>query len=168
MNKKNKWSISILLMFLGFIVLLIVFSDVFVKNIENVTNEQFAVVTFFPNKSTSVDITCEVALSHEERLMGLMFREELPIDEGMLFVYEDPQYVSFWMKNVLMSLDIIFLDENGTVINVEEAGIEINVPDEKLRRYFSSSPAKWIVETNQGLCKLYDIDVGTNVSIEYL
>jgi uncharacterized membrane protein (UPF0127 family) len=168
MNKKNKWSIPILLIFVGLIVLLIVFSDVFVTNTENATNEQLAVVTFFPANSTSVVVTCEVASSHEERLMGLMLRGELPVDKGMLFVYESPHNVSFWMKNVLIPLDIIFLDENGTVINVEEADIEINVPDEELKRYFSASPAKWIVEINQGLCKLYDIDVGTNVSIEYL
>jgi len=168
MNKKNKWSIPIFLMFVGFIVLLIVFSDAFFTNTENANNKQLAVVTFFPNNSTSVVMTCEVASSHEEHLMGLMFKEELPMDEGMLFVYEYTLNVSFWMKNVLIPLDIIFLDENGTVINVEKADIELNEPDEELKRYFSSSPAKWIVEINQGLCKLYDIDEGTNVSIEYL
>ena len=168
MNKKNKWSIPILLMFVGLIVLLIIFSDAFVTNTENANNEQLAVVTFFPNNSTSVVMTCEVASSPEKRSVGLMFREELPVDEGMLFVYESPHNVSFWMKNVLIPLDIIFLDESGTVINVEEADIEINVPDEKLKRYFSTSPAKWVVEINQGLCKLYGIGVGTNVSIEYL
>ena len=168
MNKKDKWSIPILLMFVGLIVLLIVFSDAFVTNTENATNEQLAVVTFFPADSTSVVMTCEVVSSPEERLMGLMLREELPVDEGMLFVYEYPHNVSFWMKNVLIPLDIIFLNESGAVINVEEADVEIDVPYEELRSYCSASPAKWVVEVNQGLCNLYGIDVGTNVSIEYL
>lgn len=168
MNKKDKWSISILLMFVGLIVLLIVFSDVFVTNTENATNEQLAFVTFFPTNSTSVVITCELASSPEERLVGLMFREELSADEGMLFVYESPHNVSFWMKNVLIPLDIIFLNETGTVINAEEADVEIDVPDEELRSYCSASPVLWVVEVNQGLCNLYGIDVGTNVSIEYL
>jgi uncharacterized membrane protein (UPF0127 family) len=168
MNKKDKWSIPILLMFVGLIVLLIVFSDAFVTNIENATNEQLAVVTFFPANSTSVVMTCEVASSPEERLMGLMFREELPVDEGMLFVYEYPHNVSFWMKNVLIPLDIIFLNESGTVINVEEADVEIDVPDENLGSYCSVGPVLWVVEVNQDLCKLYGIGVGTNVSIEYL
>ena len=158
----------ILLMFAGLIVLLIVFSDIFVTNTENVTNEQLAVVTFSPNNSTSVAMTCEVASSPEERLMGLMFREELPVDEGMLFVYEYPHNVSFWMKNVLIPLDIIFLNESGTVINVEEADVEIDVPDEEIESYFSGGSAQYVVEINQGLCKLYGIGVGTNVSIEYL
>jgi uncharacterized membrane protein (UPF0127 family) len=168
MNKKDKWSIPILLMFAVLIVLLIVFSDTFITNTENATNEQLAVVTFFPANSTSVVMTCEVASSPEERLMGLMFREELPVDEGMLFVYEYPHNVSFWMKNVLIPLDIIFLNESGTVINVEEADVEIDVPDENLGSYCSVGPVLWVVEVNQDLCKLYGIGVGTNVSIEYL
>ena len=168
MNKKDKWSIPILLMFVGLIVLLIVFSDAFVTNTENATKEQLAIVTFFQNNSTSVVMTCEVASSHEERLMGLMFREELSADEGMLFVYEYPHNVSFWMKNVLIPLDIIFLNESGAVINVEEADVEIDVPAEELKSYFSDGPVLWVVEINQGLCKLYGIGVGTNVSIEYL
>ena len=168
MNKKNKWIILILLMFVGLIVLLIVFSDVFVTNTENATNEQLAVVTFFPANSTSVVVTCEVASSHEERLMGLMFREKLPVGEGMLFVYEYPHNVSFWMKNVLIPLDILFLNETGTVINVEEADVGIDVPDENLGSYCSAGPVLWVVEINQGLCKLYGIGVGANVSIEYL
>jgi len=168
MNKKDKWSIPILLMFAGLIVLLIVFSDAFVTNTEDETNEQLAVVTFLPTNSTSVVITCELASSHEERLMGLMFRAKLSADEGMLFAYEYPHNVSFWMKNVLIPLDIIFLDESGIVINVEEADVEIDVPDENLGSYCSAGPVLWVVEINQGLCKLYGIDVGTNISIEYL
>ncbi len=168
MNKKDKWSIPILLMFVGLIVLLIVFSDVFVTNTENANNEQLAVVTFFPNNSTSVVMTCEVASSPEKRSVGLMFREELPVDEGMLFVYESPHNVSFWMKNTFIPLDIIFLNESGTVINVEEADVEIDVHAEELKSYFSDGPAQHVVEINQGLCKLYGIGVGTNVSIEYL
>jgi uncharacterized membrane protein (UPF0127 family) len=168
MNKKDKWNIPILLMFSGLILLLIVFSDTFGTTTENAANEQLAVVSFFPANLTSVDVTCEVASSHEDRLMGLMFREELPVDEGMLFVYEYPQNVSFWMKNTFIPLDIIFLDENGTVINIEEADVERDVSDEELKSYCSSGPVLWVVEINKDLCNLFGIDVGTNVSIEFL
>ncbi len=168
MNKNDKWIISILLMFVCFILLLIVFSYDFVTNTEIANNEQLAVVTFSANNSTSVFMTCEVASSDQERLMGLMFRENLPIDEGMLFFCEYPQNVTFWMKNTFIPLDIIFLDKNGTVINVEEADVEINVTDDKLKSYCSDGPVLWVVEINKGLCKLYGIDVGTKVTIEYL
>jgi uncharacterized membrane protein (UPF0127 family) len=168
MNKKDKFGLLFLLTSTCLVILLIVFSESFITNTENTNKGQLAVVTFFPNNSTSVVMTCEVASSHEERLMGLMIREEMLRDEGMLFVYESPLNVSFWMKNTFIPLDIIFLDESGTVINVEEADVEINVTDGELKRYFSACPAKWVVEVNQGLCKVYGIDVGTNVSIEYL
>ena len=168
MNKKDRFGILILLISTCFIIFLIVFSDVFITYTENSSKEQLAVVTFFPGGSTPVAITCEVASSHEERSVGLMSREELSADEGMVFVYESPHNVSFWMKNVLIPLDIIFLNENGAVVNIEEADVEVDVPDENLWSYCSASPVLWVVEVNQGLCNLYGIDVGTNVSIEYL
>jgi len=168
MNNKDKFGILILLISTCLVIFLIVFSDVFITITGNTGKEQLAVVTFFPGDSTPVVITCEVAFSHEERSVGLMFREELSADEGMIFVYESPHNVSFWMKNVLIPLDIIFLNENGVVVNVEEADVEIDVLDENLCSYISASPVLWVVEINQGLCNLYGIDVGTNVSIGYL
>ena len=60
----------------------------------------------------------EVADDVEERSRGLMFRESLPSGAGMLFVYERAQPVSFWMKNTLIPLDMVFLDKTGTVQHV--------------------------------------------------
>jgi len=168
MNEKYKFGILILLISTCLVILFIVFSHVFISNTGNKSEEHLAVVTFFSNNSMPVVITCEVASSPEKRSVGLMFREDLYEYEGMLFVYESPHYVSFWMKNVLIPLDIIFLNENGTVVNVEEADVEIGVSDESLRSYCSLSPVLWVVEVNQGFSNLNDIYVGTNVSIEYL
>jgi len=168
MNEKTKWNILILLIILCLVIFLIGISDDFINNVEIENKEQSAIVTFHLDNSTPVTIFCEVASSAEKRSVGLMFNEELPEGEGILFVYDFPHNVSFWMKNTFIPLDIIFLDETGTVINVEEADVELNVSDEKLKRYLSTLPTKWVVETNQGLCKTYGIEVGTNVSIEYL
>ena len=65
----------------------------------------------------------EVADTPEARAQGLMFVEEMPRSEGMLFVYERPQRVSFWMKNTLIPLDMIFADRAGVVRRVHAEAV---------------------------------------------
>ncbi len=62
--------------------------------------------------------TVELADSPDERAQGLMFREAMPASAGMLFLYERPQAASFWMKNTLIPLDMIFADPTGMVTHV--------------------------------------------------
>jgi uncharacterized membrane protein (UPF0127 family) len=65
----------------------------------------------------------EVADDNAERAKGLMFREQMPLSEGMLFVYDSPRRPSFWMKNTLIPLDMIFADASGTVTRVHANAI---------------------------------------------
>ncbi len=65
----------------------------------------------------------EVADDTAERSRGLMFRETLPLSQGMLFVYDSPRQASFWMKNTLIPLDMIFADATGTVTRVHANAI---------------------------------------------
>jgi uncharacterized membrane protein (UPF0127 family) len=65
----------------------------------------------------------EIADDAAERAQGLMFRTHLPASAGMLFVYEEPQPVSFWMENTLIPLDMIFADVTGRVTKVHENAI---------------------------------------------
>jgi uncharacterized protein len=65
----------------------------------------------------------EVADDQAERSQGLMFRETLDPAAGMLFVYESPRRASFWMKNTLVPLDMIFADVTGTVTRVHANAI---------------------------------------------
>ena len=114
----------------------------------------------------NVTFKCEVADTEAERAAGLMNRESLGNDSGMLFIFEEPQNLTFWMKNTLIPLDIIFIDKDGIVLNVEEADVEPGVPDNSLTRHKSDGPAKWALEIKQGLSEHYGIAAGTQVVID--
>lgn len=59
-----------------------------------------------------------IAADARSRERGLMFVREMPADRGMLFLFEFPQEVAFWMKNTVLPLDLVFIDEGGTVLNI--------------------------------------------------
>lgn len=107
----------------------------------------------------------EIADTSEERARGLMFREELGEDQGMLFVYEEENDRSFWMKNTLIPLDIIFLDSDFEVINIERADPEPNTSDDNLQRYRSDRPAQYVLEINQNRSKEIGLEKGSKMSL---
>lgn len=132
------------------------------------TSLPLAKVKFRLSNNSIFNITCEVASTPSQLALGLMYRKDLPVDRGMLFVFEYPQEEVFWMKNTLIPLDIIFIDEKGIVLNVAEAKVELGVSDDALTRYRSVGFAKWVVEINMGLSSQYEVSAGAQVLIEYL
>lgn len=100
----------------------------------------------------------EIADTAEERARGLMFRESLPQSSGMLFLYERPQRLSFWMKNTLIELDMIFLDATGTVRAIHE-----RAQPGDLRPKVGGENLMAVLEINGGLARDLGIDVGTEM-----
>ncbi len=113
------------------------------------------------NDSAQIRFNIELAISPQERSRGLMFRESLPNRSGMLFVFDPPQPVVFWMKNTLIPLDIIFLDRAGTVTHVHQGAIPGDLtPIEGGDSVFA------VLEINAGLAARYSIKPGTVVRHE--
>ena len=102
--------------------------------------------------------TVEVVDTNRSRAQGLMHRESLPKSAGMLFVYDAPVPLSFWMRNTLIELDLIFVDARGVVSKVHERA---QPHDETL--IHSDSPALAVLEVNGGLAGALGIEAGSEM-----
>ena len=107
-------------------------------------------------------INVEVVDNEEERANGLMFRERLGENDGMLFVFEDSDFRTFWMKNTLIPLDIIFISENFRIINIEEAE---PCKEGRCEIYSSMDKAKYVLEVNKEFTEKKNISEGDLVNI---
>ncbi len=93
----------------------------------------------------------EVMVKDEDRQMGLMFRPSLPIDRGMLFAFDTPDFHRIWMKNCKFPIDIVWLDEDHEVVDVAE-----NTPPcppklgDKCPSYAPLAKASYVIEMNAG------------------
>jgi len=89
-------------------------------------------------------LVVEVADTPGEQVMGLMNRESLPADRGMLFVFEEPKRAFFWMKNTSIPLDVAFLDADGVILEIQPL-----VPYEETRVASKSDQVAYAIETNR-------------------
>jgi uncharacterized membrane protein (UPF0127 family) len=86
----------------------------------------------------------EVVATDAERQKGLMFREKLGRNDGMLFVFDEPAYHSMWMKNTLIPLSVAFVDAKGEILNV------LDMEPHSLDTRMAAGPASYAIETNRG------------------
>ncbi|MBQ2722111.1 MAG: DUF192 domain-containing protein, partial [Opitutales bacterium] len=82
--------------------------------------KQTTIDTLFDLSINNVPFKAQIAVFDSEKMRGLMFRESLPENNGMVFVYDTPTQASFWMKNTLIPLDIGFFDKNGILTEVKK------------------------------------------------
>ena len=103
------------------------------------------------------NITAELAQSEEQRATGLMFRETMQPNHGMLFAFERAGQQCFWMKNTLLPLDIAFVADDGTIVNVDR------MKPQTLDPHCSSQPVRFVLEMNEGWFAKRGISAGSKL-----
>lgn len=130
----------------------------------------FFIILIFPGAGYAQDKTVcfkkicvkvEIADNQEKRTQGLMFREKLGKNEGMLFVFDKENYLNFWMKNMKIPLDIIWLDRNKKIIDIHKNVLPCrdSCPD-----LTPSQKAQYVLEVNSGFTDKNNISIGQAVS----
>ena len=105
-------------------------------------------------------IDAQVARTHEQRATGLMYRNEMPQHEGMLFVFEQPSKQCFWMMNTFLPLTAAFLADDGTVVNLAD------MRPQSTDSHCSEKPVRYVLEMNQGWFAKKGLTAGSKLNSE--
>ena len=103
-------------------------------------------------------INAQVAAKPEQREIGLMFRTDMPQHEGMLFVFENPSRLCFWMKNTLLPLTAAFVADDGVVVNLED------MKPQTTESHCSTKPVRYVLEMNKGWFAKRGIKPGSKIA----
>jgi hypothetical protein len=103
-------------------------------------------------------IDAQVAQTPEQRQIGLMHRREMPVTEGMLFVFEQPATQCFWMKNTLLPLTAAFVADDGRVVNLAD------MKPQTLESHCSTEPVRFVLEMNLGWFAKRGVKAGSRLS----
>jgi uncharacterized protein len=109
------------------------------------------------------NIRVELALTPEERTLGLSGRDALGDTEGMLFVFPEPGEYLFWMKGMNFPIDIIWIDEKKQIIYVKTNAL----PENYLETYGPEQDAKYVLEVSAGFSEKNNVKVGDKVRFTY-
>lgn len=110
-----------------------------------------------------VSIDIEIADNDLERSRGLMYRKSMEETQGMLFIMEREELQSFWMLNTEIPLDMIFIDQNLTIVSIKK-----DVQPKSLESTSSIYPAKYVLEVIAGFSEKYNLKPGEKVRFERL
>ena len=112
-------------------------------------------IIFVKTKFSNTQFVVELAKTPEQRQKGLMGRSSLKAQSGMLFLYDSPRHVSFWMKNTLIGLDVIFLSSNGKILKIYH-----NAKPESLEIMSAGENVSAVLEINGNLAKTIKLEIG--------
>ncbi len=111
-----------------------------------------------------IELTCiqiEKAITSQEQTKGLMFRENLNENSGMLFIFPDQKIRQFWMKNTLIPLDMIWINENKEIIGITKNAQPCKA--DPCQIYASNGPAKYVLEINAGFAQKKGLEKGQKI-----
>lgn len=149
-------TIKYILAFVSIIIIVSIF--ILLKEGKEVKNSQVCI------NGNCFDV--ELTVSESEKMRGLMFRESLDEDKGMLFVYDQEGIYPFWMKNTLIPLDIIWIDSDMKIVHINrntqpcEVDVCPSIDPEK--------DAMYVLELNAGISEKFGFEVGNAVDIKNL
>ena len=128
------------------------------------SNEKIEILKKRTIKVGNKKILVEVADNDRDRARGLMFRESLPKDEGMLFIFDEPEPLAFWMKNTLIPLSIGFFSKDRRLINVLEMR-PMSPLEKEPKHYRSEGLALYALEMNEGWFKKNNLGPGATIDL---
>lgn len=102
-------------------------------------------------------IDAQVALTPEQREIGLMQRKDMPQHEGMIFIFEQPSQQCFWMKNTLLPLTAAFVADDGTIVNMAD------MKPQTTDSHCSTQPVRYVLEMNKGWFAKKGIKAGSKL-----
>lgn len=117
-----------------------IFVMIFLANCRQIYNQ-----VLIDNGKNLIKVNVEIADDNNERINGLMFRKNLDKNSGMLFIFDDETYQTFWMKNTLIPLDIIFIGKDLKIVDIKYA---TPCKEDPCKLYKSPGPAKYVLEVN--------------------
>jgi len=106
-------------------------------------------------------VKAEIARTHEQRILGLMYRKKLPEGTGMLFVYEADEIMSFWMKNTYVPLSIAYIASDGRIIEIKDMYPldENSVTSSRAARYALEVPQGWFSRVGVSSGDIANVDI---------
>jgi uncharacterized membrane protein (UPF0127 family) len=116
-------------------------------------------MTILASNGKEVRVRVEIADNHVERVIGLRWRESLPENRGMLFVYTDEEERSFTMDDTVIPLSIAFMDSEGRIVDIKD------MKPLEAGPYVSAKPARYALEVNQGFFEERGVKVGDRAEL---
>jgi hypothetical protein len=117
---------------------------------------ELTIIDSVGNQLVKIDI--EIADNDYERQLGLMNRQSMEEMQGMLFIFPEERFQSFWMMNTLFSLDILFINSQKEIVTIHK-----NTKPLSEQSYPSSEPAIYVLEVNAGFCERHNVKIGDKI-----